>query len=141
MDLITDRRVFHAGTYAGNPLCLAAVPAVVSELSQPGVYEQMEALSMRLRSGLAELIAPLGGYVQGTSTIFGTGFGPGPGASMRGLWHNDPQKVFDLKRELRIRGVFTKPTPRDIWYVSTAHDDVDIDDTLNRAEQAVAALV
>jgi glutamate-1-semialdehyde 2,1-aminomutase len=140
MDLITDRRVFHAGTYAGNPLCLAAVPAVVSELSRPGVYEQMEALSMRLRTGLSELIAPLGGYVQGTSTIFGTGFGPGPGASMRDLWHNDPEKVFDLKRELRIRGVFTKPTPRDIWYVSTVHDDVDVDETLRRAEQAVAAL-
>jgi glutamate-1-semialdehyde 2,1-aminomutase len=140
MELIADRRVFHAGTYNGNPLCLAAIPAVVAELSRPGVYEQMESLSLRLRLGLGELLAPIGGYVQGTSTMFGTGFGPGPGANMRELWHNDPERVFDLKRELRLRGVFTKPTPRDIWYVSAAHTPADIDETLVRAQRAVAAL-
>jgi glutamate-1-semialdehyde aminotransferase len=59
---------------------------------------------------------------------------------MRELWHNDPDRVFDLKRELRLRGVYTKPTPRDIWYVSTAHSDEDITDTLERADAAVAAL-
>lgn len=140
MELIADRRVFHAGTYNSNPLCLAAIPAVVSALSQPGVYERMGALSMSLRTGLAELLAPIGGYVQGTSTMFGIGFGPGPGSKMRELWHNDPDRVFDLKRELRLRGVYTKPTPRDIWYVSTEHSEADIELTLERAAAAVAAL-
>jgi glutamate-1-semialdehyde 2,1-aminomutase len=140
MELIADRRVFHAGTYNSNPLCLAAIPAVVSVLSQPGVYEEMESLSRRLREGLAALLAPIGGYVQGTGTMFGVGFGSGPGSNMRELWHNDPDRVFDLKRELRLRGVYTKPTPRDIWYVSTAHSDEDITDTLDRADAAVAAL-
>ena len=141
MELIADRRVFHAGTYNSNPLCLAAIPAVVSVLSEPGVYERMERLSGRLREGLTELIAPLGAYVQGTNTMFGVGFGPGPGSRMRELWHNDPERVFDLKRELRLRGVFTKPTPRDIWYVSTAHSEDDITETLDHAEAAVAALM
>lgn len=140
MELIADRRVFHAGTYNSNPLCLAAIPAVVSVLSQPGVYERMRSLSGRLRKGLAELLRPIGGYVQGTSTMFGIGFGPGPGSNMRELWHNDPDRVFDLKRELRLRGVFTKPTPRDIWYVSTAHSEDDVAQTLDRAELAISAL-
>lgn len=140
MELIADRRVFHAGTYNSNPLCLAAIPAVVSVLSEPGAYEQMEALSLRLREGLAELLAPIGGYVQGTSTMFGVGFGAGPGSNMRELWGNDQDAVFALKRELRIRGVYTKPTPRDIWYVSTAHSEADISQTLERAELAVTAL-
>jgi glutamate-1-semialdehyde 2,1-aminomutase len=140
MELIADRRVFHAGTYNSNPLCLSAIPAVISVLSQPGTYEQMEALSSRLREGLMPLLSPVGGYVQGTNTMFGVGFGPGPGHNMRALWHNDPKRVFDLKRELRLRGIFTKPTPRDIWYVSTAHTEGDIDYTLGRAEAAIAAL-
>ena len=140
MELIADRRVFHAGTYNANPMCLAAIPAVVSVLSRPGVYEQMESLSMALREGLAEILRPVGGYVQGTSTMFGVGFGPGPGGNMRDLWQNDPDRVFDLKRELRLRGVYTKPTPRDIWYVSTEHTTDDVTLTLERAAAAVAAL-
>jgi glutamate-1-semialdehyde 2,1-aminomutase len=140
MELIADRRVFHAGTYNSNPLCLAAIPAVVSVLSEPGVYEQMEGLSKRLREGLADLLRPVGAYVQGTNTMFGVGFGPGPGSNMRELWHNDADRVFDLKRELRLRGVYTKPTPRDVWYVSTAHSARDIADTLERARLAIAAL-
>jgi glutamate-1-semialdehyde 2,1-aminomutase len=140
MELIADRRVFHAGTFNANPLCLAAIPAVASVLSQPGVFEQMEDLSMTLREGLAELLSPIGGYVQGTSTMFGVGFGPGPGSNMRELWHNDPDRLFDFKRELRLRGVYTKPTPRDIWYVSTEHPAEDVALTLERAAAAVAAL-
>lgn len=141
MELIADRRVFHAGTYNSNPLCLAAIRAVVSVLSEPGVYEEMENLSHRLRDGLAPLLRPIGGYVQGTSTMFGVAFGPGPGSNMRELWHNDPDRIFDLKRELRLRGVYTKPTPRDVWYVSTAHTAGDINETLERADAAVAALI
>ena len=140
MELIADRRVFHAGTYNSNPLCLAAIPAVVSVLSQPGTYEEMEGLSRRLREGLAALLRLIGAYVQGTNTMFGVAFGPGPGSNMRELWHNDPDRIFDLKRELRLRGVFTKPTPRDIWYVSTAHTADDIDYTLDRAAAATAAM-
>lgn len=140
MELIADRRVFHAGTYNANPLCLAAIPAVVSVLSGPGVYEEMERLSHRLRDGLHSLLKPIGGYVQGTSTMFGTAFGPGPGPNMRALWGNDADKIFAFKRELLLRGVYTKPTPRDIWYVSTEHSTEDIDATLSRAEEAVDAL-
>jgi glutamate-1-semialdehyde 2,1-aminomutase len=140
MELIADKRVFHAGTYNSNPLCLAAIPAVVSVLSEPGTYERMESLSARLRHGLAELLRPIGGYVQGTNTMFGMAFGPGPGGNMRDLWHNDADRVFALKRELRLRGVYTKPTPRDICYVSTAHTEHDISTTLDRAEAAVAVL-
>lgn len=140
MELIADRRVFHAGTYNSNPLCLSAIPAVVSVLSEPGTYDRMASLSNRLREGLTPLLKPIGGYVQGTNTMFGIGFGPGPGGNMRSLWHNDPDRVFELKRELRLRGVFTKPTPRDIWYVSTAHTESDVDATLERAEAATTAL-
>jgi len=121
-------------------MCLAAIPAVVSVLSEPGTYEQMQSLSSILREGLSELLAPVGGYVQGTTTMFGIGFGPGPGSNMRELWHNDADRVFHLKRELRLRGVYTKPTPRDIWYVSTEHTREDIALTLERAAAAVAVL-
>jgi glutamate-1-semialdehyde 2,1-aminomutase len=137
MELIADRRVFQSGTYNTNPLCLAAIPVVLDRLAEPGTYAEMERLSRRLRAGIAELIGPLGGYVQGTSTMFGIGFGPGPLRTMRDGWRNSTGKIMELKRALWSTGVYTKPTPRDIWYVSTEHTEADIDQTLDRAAEAV----
>ena len=45
-----------------------------------------------------------------------------------------------IRREMRMRGVYSKPTPRDVWYVSAAHTDQDIDITLEIAEEAVKAV-
>lgn len=140
MELIAARRVFQAGTYNTNPIGLAAVDAVLTVLSEPGIHSEMQRLSVRLRDGLAKIVQPLGGYVQGSTTLFGIGFGPGPITSMRDGWLNDWSLIMDLKRELWARGVYTKPTPRDIWYVSTAHTDADVDLTLAIAEEAATTL-
>jgi glutamate-1-semialdehyde 2,1-aminomutase len=137
MKYVSDRRVFQAGTYNSNPLCLAAIPVVLDRLAEPGTYEEMQALSGRLREGLAEILRPHGGYVQGSTTVFGVGFGPGPIRTMREGWRNDIPKLMKFKKALRLRGVYTKPTPRDIWYVSTEHTDADIDFTLEVAAVAV----
>jgi glutamate-1-semialdehyde 2,1-aminomutase len=138
MQLITDRRVFQAGTYNGNPLCLAAIPVVIERMSRTGTYERMTELSHRLRRGLSELVAPLGGYVQGTNTLFGLGFGPGPVRNMRDGWRNDPERMLAFKQALWSVGIYTKPTPRDIWYLSTEHSQADIDITLERAAEAAS---
>ena len=139
MEGISDRTVFQAGTYNTNPVCLAAVGATIDLLGHPGTYEEMTSLSHRLREGLASLLEPHGGYVQGSTTVFGTGFGPGPLSSMRDGWRNDFDRVMRLKEHLRLRGIYTKPTPRDIWYVSTAHSEDDIDETLEVAAEAFEA--
>jgi glutamate-1-semialdehyde aminotransferase len=69
--------------------------------------------------------------------MFGIGFGPGQLHNMRDGWQNNVDKIMELKRVLWSTGVYTKPTPRDIWYVSTEHTDAEIDQTLERAAEAV----
>ena len=140
MQLIADRRVFHAGTYNTNPLCLAAIPVVLDRLAEEGTFEEMSQLSFRLRRGLAEIIRPYGGYVQGTTTMFGVAFGPGPIRAMRDGWKNDSQRLMEFKKALRLRGIYTKPTARDIWYVSTEHTQEDVDRTLFLAAEAAGEL-
>jgi len=138
MKLIADRRVFQAGTYNSNPLCLAAIPVVIDRLSEPDTYRTMEARSQRLREGIAEIVGPLGGYVQGTNTLFGLGFGPGPVHNMRDSWRNDANQMLAFKEALWGVGVYTKPTPRDVWYLSTEHTEADIDMTLDKVAIAAA---
>lgn len=140
MKVITEKRSFQAGTYNSNPLCLAAIPIVLDRLSEAGTFEEMARLSQRLRQGMSKIVEPLGGYVQGSTTVFGVAFGPGPIRSMRDVWRNDASKTMNLKKALRLRGVYTKPTPRDIWYVSTEHTDADVDFTLAAASEAAGDL-
>jgi len=140
MSLIADRRVLQAGTYNTNPVGLAAIAANLEVLRQPGCFEEMARLSVKLRNGIAEIVAPLGGYVQGSTTVFGVAFGPEPIVNMREGWRNDPDRVMAFKRELRLRGIYTKPTPRDIWYLSTAHEDSHIERTLDVAADAASAM-
>jgi glutamate-1-semialdehyde 2,1-aminomutase len=137
MALVADRHVFQAGTYNTNPLCLAGIMVTLDRLSEPGTYESMAARSHRLRYGLEAILKPFGCYAQGTTTLFGLGFGPGPIRSMREGWRNDSSKMMELKRALWASGLYTKPTPRDIWYLSTEHSDADIDETLERVTSAV----
>jgi len=59
---------------------------------------------------------------------------------MREGWHNNETKMMDFKRALWGSGVYTKPTPRDIWYISTEHTDDDITTTLERVARAVVTL-
>jgi glutamate-1-semialdehyde 2,1-aminomutase len=140
MSLVGDRRVFQAGTYNTNPIGLAAVIATIGRLSEPGTYEDMAARSQRLREGLAAIVAPIGAYVQGSTTVFGLGFGPGPIRTMREGWRNDADKMMEFKRALWASGIYTKPTPRDIWYLSTEHSDEDVQATLDRVADAARLL-
>ncbi len=140
MSLVADRRVFQAGTYNTNPLCLAGILATVDRLSEPGTYEEMAGRSHRLRAGLAEIVRPMGCYVQGTTTLFGLAFGPGPIRNLRDSWANDSGAMMEFKRALWATGLYTKPTPRDIWYLSTEHSDDDVQVTLERAEAAAGLL-
>jgi glutamate-1-semialdehyde 2,1-aminomutase len=100
----------------------------------------MAARSQRLREGLAAIVAPIGAYVQGSTTVFGLGFGPGPIRTMREGWRNDADKMMEFKRALWASGIYTKPTPRDIWYLSTEHSDEDVQATLDRVADAARLL-
>ena len=48
MDEITERRVVHLGTYNGNPLCMAAAGAVLTEVCTPAATEATIARNHRL---------------------------------------------------------------------------------------------
>ena len=83
MALIGDRRVLQAGTYNTNPVGLAAVGANLGCSASPDGSRRWSGSRRKLRAGIAELVAPIGGYVQGSTTVFGVAFGPGPIRTMR----------------------------------------------------------
>ena len=136
--------VKHGGTYNSNPLVLAAVDANLRELSKDdgAVYQQIGERATRLRQGLVEIYRRAGWPArdQGPETIFSIMLLDHDMTNVRDLYNCDTDTLMELRRELRARGVYTRPSRRDVWYLSTAHTEEDIDQTLQAAKDAVASM-
>ena len=133
--------VYQAGTLSGNPLATAAGLATLERLAAPGVYEQLGARAARLAEGLQALADEAG--VAFTSTSVG---------GMLGFFFDSgPVRCFDdAKRahEGRFRrffskmlegGVYLAPSAYEAGFVSLAHRQKDIDETLSVARGALRA--
>jgi glutamate-1-semialdehyde 2,1-aminomutase len=117
--------VYQAGTLSGNPLATAAGLSVLRRLRDPDVYGELERRGARLESGLAPY-----GCVQRVGamlTLFAT---------------NEPVRNFDdaqrcdagpyaaLFRHLLAHGVYVAPSQFEAMFVSLAHGDDEIDQTV-----------
>src|ERR1700691_6810585 len=60
MDVIAQQKVFHAGTYATNPLVMAAGIAVFREVLTPAGYAHIGKVSDALVSGYKQIVQKTG---------------------------------------------------------------------------------
>ena len=72
--------VYQAGTLSGNPVAMAAGIATLSELSQPGFYDALNAATERFVSGMVSAASDAGVSMQGVSRggMFGLFFADQP---------------------------------------------------------------
>ena len=141
----SDKGMVHVGTYNSNPLVMAAVVANLGDLSKDNgaVYKQIGANGMRLRKGLVDIYKQNGWPArdQGPETVFSIMLYEGDEIhNSRDYYKCDIETLDRLRTALRARGVYTRPSLRDIWYISTAHTAEDIDRTLEIAEQVVPTI-
>lgn len=132
---MTERGYRHLGTYNGNPVAMAAVKASMETLSISGMYDRLEHVSRRLESGLNRVFnehsAPL--IAHGVGSMIGL-----QGKDRSGVCPVDGDYLGRLCERLAERGVFMLPIGR-IW-VSAAHTDDDVDETLVQLSSALDAL-
>ena len=130
-----------SGTLSGNPIACAAGVAALAELATPGVYGRLALIGRRLREGMAEIAARQGVPMQA--------LGEGPIAQP---YFMDPRvtvrresdlKTADGKRAVRLglelikRGIFVVPGAK--MYLSMAHSDADLEETLAAFAEALKA--
>jgi glutamate-1-semialdehyde 2,1-aminomutase len=143
MNTLLDKGVMHGGTYNGNVQSMAAALAALDVLEADGgaVYARMEARGTRLMEGLAALAAKhrLPIRVQGMPAIFQTFFTAG--AAPRNYRESaacDRDAMLALHAALQEEGVRVQQAGK--WFLSTAHDDPVIDETLAAADRAMAGV-
>jgi glutamate-1-semialdehyde 2,1-aminomutase len=123
----------HLGTFNSNPLALAAANATLDELvDDADSFTRMNRLGRRLQDGIVKIFSAIGLPVrtQGTDSLFATMFIESPVDNFADTFNLDSNLLSRFKRGLYDRGIMVRPEARDIWYLSTAHKDADIDQCL-----------
>jgi len=135
--------VYQAGTLSGNPVAMAAGLATLKIISADGFYETLGQKAQRLVEGL-----------QNAATENGIALSHNIVGGMFGLFFTDRDKISrfdhvtacDAERfktffhQMLSRGVYLAPSSYEAGFISTAHSDEDIDNTVTAASESFAAL-
>jgi glutamate-1-semialdehyde 2,1-aminomutase len=136
---VASGAVTHAGTFNGNTIATAAVLASLDELDSGEVYEQIGKVGTALMQSIRDCAeaSGLALHIQGLPMAFHASFaapGQGPVTRYRDLARSDPVRYARLADALIAQRVWV--ARRGIWYVSAAHTEADVAETLDRAERA-----
>ena len=133
--------VWATNTLNGNPVCAAAGCAALDVLAQPGIYDHLHRIGSRLRTGIVDAATRHGFAVQapGEDAVFGVRFtARKPLRTWMDLTTANKDLGLRWALELLKRGLLVNPNEK--FYISIAHTDADVDQTLAIVEQAFGAL-
>jgi glutamate-1-semialdehyde 2,1-aminomutase len=131
--------VYQAGTLSGNPLAMAAGLAQLRILRDEDPYPELEARTTRLVQGLIENARTLGVPATGGNfgSMWGVFFAEGPVRCFADAKASDVALFRRYFHGCLERGVFFAPSALEAGFLSTAHTDADIDETIARACEAL----
>ena len=134
--------VYQAGTLSGNPIAVAAGRATLETLSaQDGqTYRDLEAIGSRLQRGIEELAENCGlaCRVQRQGSMLGLFFSDQPIECLRHVDESDRGRWIELFHALLDHGVHLPPSPYETLFVSAAHAENVIEETLAAFSSAFA---
>lgn len=134
--------IYQAGTLSGNPLAMAAGLAQLRILRETDPFAMLEARTRRLVEGLVRVIRQAGHPATGGSlgSMWGIFFSDGPVRDFAGAQRADVARFRAFFHGCLDRGVFLAPSAFEAGFLSTAHGDDDIDETIDRAAEAAKKL-
>jgi glutamate-1-semialdehyde 2,1-aminomutase len=135
--------VYQAGTLSGNPVAMAAGLKTLELLEQPGFYDNLCARTTQLVEGLQKLADEAG--IPFTTNHVG---------SMFGFFFTSEPKITNFKQVMACdiprfnkffhgmleRGVYLAPASYEAGFMSGAHTEEDINNTLAIAAEVFASL-
>ena len=135
--------VYQAGTLSGNPIAMAAGFACLTEVAQPGIHETLTDRTTQLANGLLEAAEDAGiplvvNHVGGMFGIFFTD-------AKTVTCYQDVVKC-DVERFKRFfhlmleEGVYLAPSAFEAGFMSVAHSEEDINNTIDAARKVFAKL-
>jgi glutamate-1-semialdehyde 2,1-aminomutase len=131
--------VSQSGTLNGNPLAAAAGLATLEILKRPGTYANLFATGQRLKDGFAARLksARIPATVVGEPPLFDVVFAEGEMRDYRATARGDAKRLVRFNALMLENGVLKGENK---MYVSCAHTEADVDETLTAIERSLAQL-
>ena len=132
--------VYQAGTLSGNPLAMAGGIATLRALT-PLVHEDIAGRTANLVQGLRECAARHGipFTADCAGSMWGFFFRAEPVRSFTDAKASDVERFKRFFHAALDRGVYLAPSAFEAAFMSAAHTEADIDETLQRLDDALAA--
>jgi glutamate-1-semialdehyde 2,1-aminomutase len=133
--------VYQAGTYAAHPVAVAAGRATLEVIDRtPGFYDVLDARGARLASGLIAAAREAGVpvSVQRVGSMWTVFFSSRPVRSWDDAAAVDREAHARFFRAMLARGVLLPPSAFESAFLSIAHDEAVIDQTIAAAREAFA---
>jgi len=136
-----DGPVYQAGTLSGNPVAMAAGLASLGEIEKEGLYEQLTQTTQTLAEGFKKL-----------ANKHGIPMSVNYAGSMFGLFFTDVERVTNYQQAISCNteqfnhfyhgmlenGVYLAPASYEAGFVSAAHSDEIVQQTLAIADKVLA---
>jgi glutamate-1-semialdehyde 2,1-aminomutase len=132
-----DGPVYQAGTLSGNPLAMAAGIATLEQLEAPGFFDNLGASTRKLANGLADLARDAGIplCIESSGGMFGFVFSDdGPIRHFNQVVAADIDRFRKFFHGMLEQGIYLAPSAFEAGFVSSAHGDDEIAQTLDAAK-------
>lgn len=135
--------VYQAGTLSGNPLAVAAGLKTLEIIRRPGFYERLEAISARLADGVRKAASEAGVplAVNRAGSMMTAFFAGGPVIDYPSAKHADTAAFGRFFRNMLKLGIYLPPSQFEAAFISEAHTEADIDQTVEAAAQTFGEMI
>lgn len=143
MDLISPQGpVYQAGTLSGNPLAMAAGVATLKILQDSDIYAQLDQRCTRLTQGLGKVFSEFGErvHINRLGSMFSVFFTDQQVNTYEAVMSCDTERYAAYFRAMLEHGIYYPPAQFEVSFVSLAHQDEDIEQTIARTRQAMEKL-
>jgi glutamate-1-semialdehyde 2,1-aminomutase len=129
--------VYQAGTLSGNPIAVSAGIATLQMVQTPGFYEKLTSSTQQLVNGLADIAKKyeIPFCAQSLGGMFGLYFRGDIPSSYAEVMECDVESFNRFFHSMLQEGVYFAPSSFEAGFVSSAHSDMVIRNTLQAAEK------
>lgn len=136
-------KVYQAGTLSGNPVAVSAGLTTLKLIQADGFYDKLTAQTKKLMDGLMATAKQVGVTfsAQNVGGMFGLYFSERCPTSFADIMNNNNKTHFNqFFHSMLDSGIYLGPSAFEAGFVSAAHTDADIAQTLSAAEKAFAII-
>jgi glutamate-1-semialdehyde 2,1-aminomutase len=134
--------IYQAGTLSGNPLSMTAGIVTLRRLRNESIYDQLERATARLTDGLAKAARDAGEttFTNRVGSMWTSFFTDGPVVDWETANASDRGRFGRFFHAMLEEGVYLAPSQFEAGFVSVAHTDDVINQTIDSAGRAFSRI-